>query len=144
MLAVALFVSANYFVVGVGMAFVTVFLRLVWPVTTALWVVVTGPRYRLCRGRAAGLTFGGIAAAGAALLYVPAPAHGNAEGVIWTPRDSIVRAETDGFILRVLADEGAKVEAGAPLFAMEHPIAEAWRRVSAAKAEELKAKYDAQ
>ncbi len=144
MLAVSLFVAANYFIAGVAMALVTVVMGLLWPVAKALWQVALGPRYRLCRGRAAGLTFGGLVVAALALLFVPVPVHGGSEGVIWVPRESIVRAGADGFILRIEANPGAVVASGAPLFVLEHPIADAKRQVSAAKVQELQAKYDAQ
>jgi putative peptide zinc metalloprotease protein len=144
MLAVASFVAANYFIAGVAMAAVTLAMGIAWPVANALWQVAMGARYRLCRGRAAGLTFGGLALAALALLFVPVPVHSSSEGIIWVPREAIVRAGTDGFILRVEADPGATVTAGTPLFALEHPIAGAKRQVSAARVQELRAKYNAE
>jgi putative peptide zinc metalloprotease protein len=103
-----------------------------------------GPQYRACRGRAAGLTFGAIAVVAAAILAVPAPVHSTAEGVIWVPREAIVRAGTDGFVLNVAAAPGAPVAQGAALFMLEHPVAEAKLKVTAAHVQELEAKYAAE
>ena len=144
LIGIALFVSAHYFVLGVAAAVVSLSTGLVWPLAKALWKVATAPLYRGCRGRASGLTFGGIAAAAALLLAVPAPVHSTAEGVIWIPPDAAVRAGTDGFVREVRAAPGAVVEKGSALFVLEHPIAEARMLVSAAKVDELAARYAAE
>lgn len=144
MLGVAAFVAKNYFVVGVGIAAFTLTVGFIWPMAKLLWQVAMGAQYRICRGRAAGLTFGAIAVVVAAALIVPAPVHSTAEGVIWVPQDAIVRAGTDGFVGNVAASPGAQVAAGATLFVLEHPIAEAKLRVTAARVEELEAKYTAE
>jgi putative peptide zinc metalloprotease protein len=141
MIGVAAFVATNYFVVGIGMGVFTITIGFILPAVKALWQVAMGPRYQLCRWRAAGITFGAIATVAVAVLAVPAPVHSTAEGVIWVPEDAIVRAGTDGFIRNVMAGPGARVTAGAPLFVLEHPIAEAKLRVTAAQVQELESKY---
>ena len=144
MLGVTVFVATHYFVLGVGIGIFTITMGFLVPMAKALWQVAMGPRYRVCRGRAAGLTFGGIAVVAAAVLAVPAPVHSTTEGVIWVPREAIVRAGTDGFVRAVAAGPGAHVVPGAALFVLEHPIAEAKLRVTAARVDELQAKYAAQ
>jgi putative peptide zinc metalloprotease protein len=144
LVGVATFVAANYFVIGVAIGAFTLTVGFTLPAAKALWRVAMGPQYRLCRGRAAGLTFGAIALAVAVVLTVPAPVHSTAEGVIWVPRDAIVRAGTDGFVRGVAAGPGAHVAAGDTLFVLEHPIAEAKLRVTAARVDELEAKYTAE
>jgi putative peptide zinc metalloprotease protein len=144
MLGIATFVASHYFVVGVGIAILTVVMGLLLPLGKALWRVMLGQRYRLCRGRAAGLTFGAIAVAAVAILAVPAPVHTTAEGVIWVPQEAIVRAGTDGFIRSVAAEAGTQVMPGTTLVVLEHPIAEAKLNVTAARVQELEAKYNAE
>jgi putative peptide zinc metalloprotease protein len=144
LLGVTAFVATHYFVVGVGIGIFTMFMGFVRPAGKALWQVAMGPQYRACRGRAAGLTFGAIAAAIIVILAVPAPVHSTSEGVIWLPQDAIVRAGTDGFVREVVAAPGTRVDSGAQLFVLEHPIAEAKLRVSAARVRELEAKYTAE
>ena len=143
-IGIAEFIASNYFVVGVVLAAVTVGAGLVWPLAKSLWQVAMSPLYRGRRGRAAGLTFGGIAVAAALLLGVPAPVHSTAEGVIWLPEDAFVRAGADGFVRAVEAAPGAAVTSGQTLFTLEHPIQEARMHVSAARVDELQAKYNAQ
>ena len=144
MLGVGAFVATHYFVVGAVLGAISVAMGLVRPALKRLWQVATGPRYRLCRGRAAGLTFGAIAAVLLLALTVPAPVHATAEGVIWVPQDAFVRAGTDGFVQRVAVPPGAQVAAGTPLFVLEHPIAEAKLRVTEARVRELEARYTAE
>jgi putative peptide zinc metalloprotease protein len=144
MLGIATFVASHYFVVGVGIAIFTVVMGLLLPLGKALWRVMLGQRYRLCRGRAAGLTFGAIAVAAVAILAVPAPVHTTAEGVIWVPQEAIVRAGTDGFIRSVAPEAGTQVMPGTTLVVLEHPIAEAKLNVTAARVQELEAKYNAE
>ena len=143
LVGVALFVAAHYFVLGVAAAAVTVVTGVGWPLLRALWRVATAPLYRTRRARAAGITFGAIAAVTALVLAVPAPLHSTAEGVIWMPEDAVVRAGADGFVRSVDAAPGTVVAAGSTLFTLDHPIAEARLRVSQAKVEELEAKYAA-
>ena len=143
-IGIALFVAAHYFVVGVVLGVVSVAVGFVKPVVKGLWQVATGPRYRLVRGRAAGLTFGSIAAVSALLLTVPAPIHATSEGVIWVPQDSFIRAGTDGFVRSVAVAPGTPVTAGTALMQLEHPIAEAKLRVGEARVQELEARYTAE
>ena len=44
------------------------------------------------------------------------------QGVVWPPEQAQVRAETEGFVLRVLARDGAIVEPGAPLVELADPV----------------------
>ncbi len=141
MIGVAVFLAGHYFVLGVLIGGFTLISSFVWPILKNLWRVAVGSRYRLCRGRAVGITFGAIALGVATLLTVPAPFHGTAEGVIWLPPDATVRAGTDGFIQAVTAEAGARVETGDGLFELEHPIDRARMRVSEARVAELEAKY---
>ena len=137
LLGVSLFIAANYFVLGVAAAIVSVVLAFVWPLTKALWKVATAPHYRPRRLRASATTFGAIAAAAVLVATVPAPLHTNAEGVVWLPDASIVRAGADGFVRSVGQPAGAAVDTGDLLFTLEHPVNDARRRVQEAKVEEL-------
>jgi len=51
----------------------------------------------------------------AAVALVPVPKATMAEGVVWLPEQAWLRSQTDGFVKRVVQDDGAKVAAGAPL-----------------------------
>ena len=142
--SVALFLASHYLAAGVAMAAVTVFVGLVWPLAKKLAQVAAGPVYAGHRLRAAGLTFGGIAALAAALLWVPVPVHGTMQGVVWLPEEAMVRAGADGFVQDVLVPPGTQVAAGAGLFTLRHDLAEARMQVIAARVGELSAKVAAE
>jgi putative peptide zinc metalloprotease protein len=63
-----------------------------------------------------------------------------AEGVVWVPDESVVRAGTDGFVQRLVAEPGAAVQPGDALFLCEHPRLQAELLVLAARVKELEAR----
>lgn len=141
---IAFFVAESFFVIGVLMAIVGVTLGLVLPMAKALWHVGTSPRLALHRGRAMGVTFGGLAAALAVLLLVPAPLRTTSEGVLWLPEEAIVRAGGDGFIRAVTTVPGHVVTAGMTLVQAEHPDLAAEIAVGRAQLEALRARLDSE
>ena len=144
MVTVSLFVAGNYFIVGVVLALLTVVVGLGWPALKALGRVATAPAYAGRRMRAAGLTFGTLAAVAVLVLWVPVPVHGNAQGVVWLGEDTLVRAGADGFVLRAEHPSGTPVQSGDVLFELQHPLADARMTVIAARVTELEAKYKAE
>lgn len=144
LIGIALFVAQEYFVVGVLIALFGLALGLVWPALKALWHVATAPRIALHRGRAVGLTMGGVAASLAALLLVPAPLRTMSEGVVWLPEEAIVRAGADGFVRRLAQPPGSRVVPGMPLIEAEHPDLAAREVVLRAQLDALRAKLDSE
>ncbi|MDW8444854.1 MAG: hypothetical protein RML45_11705 [Acetobacteraceae bacterium] len=144
LVGIALFVAQEYVVVGVLLALSGLALGLVWPALKALWHVATAPRLALHRGRAVGLTLGGVAASLAALLLVPVPLRTVTEGVVWLPEEAIVRAGADGFVVGLLQPPGSWVEPGTPLVEAEHPDLRAREAVLRAQSEALAARLDSE
>jgi putative peptide zinc metalloprotease protein len=119
MLGIAIFIAAQYRVAGVIIAIWGLMTGVALPIGKALWQVIAGPRLQRHRSRAV-LTTIGAAAAGSILLFViPAPLHTTTEGVVWLPETANVRAGTDGFALRLLAEPGRTVKVGEPLVESE-------------------------
>jgi putative peptide zinc metalloprotease protein len=141
--AVALFVASHFFLVGVGMAALTVLLGIGLPLAKGLSHVASSPFYAGRRLRSVGLTYGAVAGVGLALLFLRVPVHTTAQGVVWLPESSLVRAGTDGFITEVEAAPGETVQRGAMLFTLRHDIFEARMKVRAARVDELQAKLKA-
>jgi putative peptide zinc metalloprotease protein len=141
---IAFFVAEKFFVIGALMAIAGVALGLVLPMAKAFWHVGTSPRLALHRGRAMGVTFGGLAAALALLMLVPAPLRTTSEGVLWLPEEAIVRAGGDGFIRSVTTAPGSVVRAGTTLVQAEHPDLAAEIAVGRAQLEALRARLDSE
>jgi putative peptide zinc metalloprotease protein len=75
------------------------------------------------------------------LTLLPLPAYTRAQGVVWLPDLAVARVQTDGFVDRVLAQDGAWVEPGTPLLLLSDPTLQAdeqallarWRGTQAAQ-----------
>lgn len=65
--------------------------------------------------RARHIAWTGAVAVAFALFVVPWPAHVVADGVVWLPENARVRPETEGFVVRLLAEDGSQVTAGQPI-----------------------------
>lgn len=143
-LGIALFVAERFFVIGALMAIAGILMSVVWPMAKSLWHVGTSPRLHLKRTRALGMTFGGLAAALALLMLVPAPLRTTTEGVLWLPEEAIVRAGGDGFVRAVAAAPGSRVAPGTTLLDAEHPDLTAQAAVLRTEIEALQARLDSQ
>jgi putative peptide zinc metalloprotease protein len=121
MLAIAVFIAREYMIIGVLLALWALFTALVYPVIKGIGYLMTHARIRRQRLRAIATTVAFVAALAGLLLVVPLPYWTRAEGVIWVPRESQVRAGADGFVRRVVAAPGAIVARGRPLVVAENP-----------------------
>jgi putative peptide zinc metalloprotease protein len=141
MTGIAMFVASKYLAVGVAMATLSIVAGFLFPVAKALWYVIAGPRLHRNRFRAVGLTLGGVAAAGIALLWIPAPLYTISEGVVWIPETAIVRAGVDGFVVRLLVEPGTVVDVGEALVESEEPTLDAQIKSSIGRVAELEAQF---
>jgi putative peptide zinc metalloprotease protein len=80
----------------------------------------------------------------ALVTLVPVPLSTTAEGVIWAPDKSFVRAGTDGFVERLLVPPGSPARPGQALVECSDPLLPAEIRVLEAQLQELEAVYDAE
>jgi putative peptide zinc metalloprotease protein len=140
-LAIAAFVATQFFFVGVVLALWAVAMGLVAPVVWLIGFLAFNPRLRHHRLRAA-ITSGVIAAALGALVFaVPISSWTNAQGVLWGTDQSAVRGGTEGFVLKVLAQPGARVVKGEALVEAVDPLLPPRIRVLQAEKEQLEARY---
>jgi putative peptide zinc metalloprotease protein len=121
MVAIALFIAAEYRAIGVGLAIWCMLLGVGLPIGKAVWLVMAGPRYRLNRRRVVSLTAGGLATAFTLLFLIPIPLSTTTEGVVWLPDSAHVRARTGAFLHHFTAEPGALVATGEVLVDSEDP-----------------------
>ena len=117
------------------------------PVLRWSWRLVASPSLASVRARAIGTTSLVVVLVGCFLGLVPLPLHTVAEGIVWIPEESIVRAGANGFIEKIVAAPGELVEAHAPLIRSVDPdlaaeIAVDKARVTAAQAQLLRYEPD--
>lgn len=144
MIAIALFIAAEYRAIGVALAIWSILLGVGLPIGKALWLVVTGPRYRLHRGRVVSLTVGGLAATFTLLFLIPFPLSTTTEGVVWLPDSAYVRARTGAFLHHLAAEPGAVVAAGEVLIESEDPQLRAEIEALGERVRELEARLSAE
>lgn len=119
---ILLFIGSRFFALGVIFAIWVVITQFVVPLAKHVAFVLRSPVLRQTRARAV-LTTSGIACTVLAFAFLfPLPSWTLAEGVVWPPEQSLVRAGTDGFVRRVRVAVGSAVRAGDPLIEMEAPF----------------------
>ncbi len=120
-LTIALLIARRFLIVGVLMAIWGVAVTLLWPVCRWILHVIASPALAKVRGRAVGVSVGFVAAMVGLIGFVPMPVHTVAEGVIWVPETSLVRAGSDGFVRELLVQPGQAVTAGTLLLTTSDP-----------------------
>jgi putative peptide zinc metalloprotease protein len=143
-LAIALFIATQYLIFGVLLALWAVVTGMLLPIVMLLGYLAMSPRLRRYRVRAIA-TSGALAAAlGAVVFMLPVPSWTNAQGVVWGVEQSAVRGRADGFMLRVVAQPGARVRPGEVLLEAHDPMLPPLIRSVEAQREELEARWLAQ
>jgi len=143
MLLISLLIASKYFVIGVVLAAWSLVVGVAWPLAKQIGFLLTAEQLTARRGRALAVT--GTAAAAVAVLLVaaPLPYRTVVQGVVFTPEESWVRAETQGVVIDVLAASGQRVAEGTPLLRLEDAVLTARVAMLRAQLEEVGARYDA-
>ena len=142
--AIALFIAGQFFFIGVLLAVWAVVAMAAFPLFKGLRHVLTSPKLQRKRRRVVAVLGSAAVALVVFLLAVPMPFRSQAEGVIWLPEESMVRAGANGFVQRLLAEPGTRVRKGDPLLQSQDLALEAEVALSEAKVQELEADYAAQ
>jgi putative peptide zinc metalloprotease protein len=142
-LGIALFISQQFFVIGMALAAFSLAQGFAWPVIKASHALLTAPRFAARGQRVRRVLAGTAVAAGLLLFVLPLPYHTQAEGVLWLPERAIVRASTAGFVQRVLVEPGRAVAEGQAIVQTVEPALDARLQAQAAKVEETEAQVDA-
>jgi len=142
--AIVLFIASKFFFIGVLFAIWAAFSMMILPAAKGIKFLSASPRLSRKRGRAVLVTGILLVVIVGVILLVPIPLGTRCEGVLWIPDHSFVRAGADGFVEKLLAKPGSRVEPGDPLMECSDPLLPAQIRVLESKLQELQATYDAQ
>jgi putative peptide zinc metalloprotease protein len=141
--AIIFVIAGKFFFIGVLLALWSAFSLVVAPIYRGVRFLVANPALRESRPRALALT-GLVLAVLLPLLFVmPFPCRTRAEGVVWIPEESVVRAGTAGFLESVVAPPDAMVRKDQLLAVCRDPLLDAQVKVLQAKLDEQLARYDA-
>jgi putative peptide zinc metalloprotease protein len=139
---IVLFLAQEYLFACVVLGFFAVLLQVVMPLGRQLRFVINSPVLRYRRTRAIGTLAVLASVVLFVVTYVPLPASTYAQGVVWLPEHSQVRANTDGFITQLVSQPQTQVRAGAPLLKTEDPLIEVEVRRLEWELRALRANYD--
>jgi putative peptide zinc metalloprotease protein len=142
MIMIALFIAGKYFFIGAALAIWAVFMQLIVPVLKVITFLLNSPALSQRRERALSVSVGIIAFIVSVLFLLPMPLNTMAEGVVWMPEHSYVRAGSNGFIKEIVAADGDYVKKGDPLIVTYDPLMEAQLKLLEAQKKELKVRYD--
>ncbi len=143
MFVIIVFIAGKFFIVGVLLALWAVATQIIVPIGKALSFLRSHPGLRRNRPRAVATSAALVLGALVILLLLPAPSWTRAEGVVWVPEESQVRAGTEGFVERLLAPADSEVARGQPLIEARDPFLRTRVALLKAQLEELTAQYDA-
>ena len=141
MTAIILFVAGKFFVIGVLLALWAVIPLLLLPVWKALSFLLFNPQLHRRRARAIVVSVTLVSVLGGLLFMVPVPLRSQAEGVVWLPEHSIIRAGADGFVQGLQANPGSLVSEGAPLIVTQDPFLTAELEILESRHDELRLEY---
>jgi putative peptide zinc metalloprotease protein len=128
--------------VGMLMAAWAVVTMVILPAGKAIKFLASSPKLGRKRTRAVVTSALALAIVVALVALVPVPLSTQAEGVIWIPEKSYVRAGTDGFVERILTRTGSFVRRGEPLIECSDPLLPAEIKVLESRLRELKTIFD--
>lgn len=140
---IILFVAGKFFFMGIIFALWAVFSMIILPLYKQLRFLFTSPAIQRQRLRAITTSFSLLTILLCFLFFYPVSLSSYAEGVIWLPEQAKVRAQTEGFILKIHAQPYSMVEQGDILMEMEDPLLISKQKILQYRIDELKAQYKA-
>lgn len=139
--SIILFVAGEFFIFGVLIASWGVVTLLGMPLWKAYRHVTRSPVLQRRRAQAIRISLGISAGVLFLAFVVPAPLHTFAQGVVWLPDESMLRAREGGFFVRWLVQPGERIRKGTSLFLLEDRALASEVEVARAKVAEAEAKY---
>jgi putative peptide zinc metalloprotease protein len=143
-LAIALFIGTQFFFIGVLLALWAVVMMTLVPVGKAIKALAAVPETRERSGRVWGTALASVALIVALIGFLPLPHRTVAQGVVWLPEQSIVRAGAPGFFRAFETPPGSAVEPGTLLARSVDPALDAEVRLLQARVDELEASHAAE
>ncbi|MET0485497.1 MAG: hypothetical protein ABW216_07360 [Candidatus Rokuibacteriota bacterium] len=114
------------------------------PLAKGVAYLAASPRLREVRARAITVSAAGVALVVYLVGVLPVPDRSRAEGVVWIPEESFVRARSDGFIQALIPTPGDRVRRGEALIVLTDPALLTRTAQLEARRRELVARYDEQ
>ncbi|MBU5635342.1 peptidase M50 [Geomonas sp. Red69] len=143
-LGIVLFISQKFFFIGVILGGWALVSMVALPLGKAIYFICFNPALYERRLRAACTAAAPVALLVALFCALPFPCWSRAQGVVWVPEESVLRAGAGGLIRKVSVLPGSVVRRGETLLESDDPELEAERKVLAAQLALLKARRDSE
>jgi putative peptide zinc metalloprotease protein len=141
-IAIIQFIASKFLAAGLLLALWAAVSMLVLPLVKSAKFLFSSPRLGRKRTRAVTVTAVALAIVVAIVTLVPVPLSTVAEGVLWFPEESFVRARTDGFVERLVTAPGTQVKPGDLLVECSDPLLPARIKILDAQLRELQVQYN--
>ena len=138
--SVVLFISSQYFVIGLLLAIWMAVVSFIWPVAKGVKFVLLSPSLGTVRLRAVSVAGLFLIAVGLLVAVVPLPNGTVTRGVVWIPEETRVVANASGILKQFLANPGTVVTAGDPLIRLDDPLIASRRKKAQARLTEIEAR----
>jgi putative peptide zinc metalloprotease protein len=139
--AILLFIATKFFGLGLLLAAAATIVWFITPLYKGASFLFANPRLRPVRARALTVTVILIVLFVGFLGFVPMPYRTGAEGVIWIPEESLVRAGADGFIESLLSSPDSHVDKGTALVQLTNTQLATQEKIMIEHVRELEATY---
>ena len=144
MFVIVVFISAKFFIIGLMLAAWIIVTQVLAPIVKQFSFVLFSPQIQRQRTRAVATTSLTLVTIVVVLFVLPVPSRTLAEGVVWLPERSQIKASVNGTVVRILADPESRVAAGDPLFETTDPFLPVSVKLAESQLRELTVRYDAQ
>jgi putative peptide zinc metalloprotease protein len=138
--SVVLFISSQYFVIGLLLGIWMAIASFVWPIVKGVKFILLSPSLDRVRFRAVAIAALLLAAAGLLVAVVPLPNGTVVRGVVWIPEETRVVANASGILTDILVVPGTEVAVGDPLLRLEDPLIASKRKKAQARLAEIDAR----
>ena len=142
MITIALFVAANFFIIGVLLACWSIYNAVLAPLNKVVKYLWRDPVMKRFRTRV-GMALASFAVLLVLALFVPMPSYTVVPGVFWAPEKAQIHAGADCFVTEVLVESGQSVTSEQALLRCSSPEIVANVGIAQARLEELKARHRA-
>jgi len=125
MFVIILYVGGKFFTIGIALAIWATITQIIIPMGKNMAFLFKSPRLQRNRKRSVGVAALFAAVIIGLLFILPAPLWTRAEGVTWPSEKSQVRAEADGFIVKLLVKDRNQVQQDQPIILTRDPFSQA-------------------
>ncbi len=143
MVLISLFIASKYFFIGVLLAIWSVWSTLFLPIMKAAISPMKDGYMQRKKLRIYSLSLSILAMIALALFFVPVPLKTYAQGVLYVPQESYVRAQVSGFIDSMIVSDGENVAQGETLVVMDDPDTRTRVSVLEGQLREARVRYEA-